>query len=149
MEYNFKKVHTGKDLTISTTVLLVGAGLFFVNKGLGLCIGICGLLMYLVYKGGYKKDGKGAMLLRKSEDICKACRTSILEFLEGGNRIPDIKKGNDGGSVRLDVYYNKNEQVAYAQLFDFCNYSYEPASGIVELKGDRAGKLISLLLETY
>ena len=149
MEYNFKKVHTGKDLTISTTVLLVGAGLFFVNKGLGLCIGICGLLMYLVYKGGYKKDGKGTMLLRKSEDICKACRTSILEFLEGGNRIPDIKKGNDGGSVRLDVYYNKNEQVAYAQLFDFCNYSYEPASGIVELKGDRAGKLISLLLETY
>ena len=35
MEYDFKKVHTSKDLAISTIVLLAGVGLFFVNKGLG------------------------------------------------------------------------------------------------------------------
>lgn len=145
MEYNFKKVHTGKDLAISTIVLLAGVGLFFVNKGLGICIGICGLLMYLVYKGGYKKDGKGILLTRKSEDICKACRTSIVEFLEGKNTVPTIKQGNEGGSIRLDVYFNKDEQVAYAQLYDFCNYTYEPATGIVELKAEKADKLISLL----
>ena len=28
MEYNFKKVHTGKDLAISILVLLAGAGLY-------------------------------------------------------------------------------------------------------------------------
>ena len=145
MEYNFKKVHTGKDLAISTIVLLAGAGLFFVNKGLGICIGICGLFMYLVYKGGYKKDGKGILLTRKSEDICKACRTSIVEFLEGKNTVPTIKQGTEGGSIRLDVYFNKDEQVAYAQLYDFCNYTYEPATGIIELKADKADKLISLL----
>ena len=145
MEYNFKKVRTGKDLAISTIVLLAGAGLFFVNKGLGICIGICGLVMYLVYKSGYKKDGKGILLTRKSEDICKACRTSIVEFLEGKNTVPTIKQGNEGGSIRLDVYFDKDEQVAYAQLYDFCNYTYEPATGIIELKGDKADKLISLL----
>ena len=133
------------DLAISTIVLLAGAGLFFVNKGLGICIGICGLFMYLVYKGGYKKDGKGILLTRKSEDICKACRTSIVEFLEGKNTVPTIKQGNEGGSIRLDVYFNKDEQVAYAQLYDFCNYTYEPATGIIELKADKADKLISLL----
>ena len=145
MEYNFKKVHTGKDLTISTIVLLAGAGLFFVNKGLGICMTICGLFMYLVYKGGYKKDGKGILLTKKSEDICKACRTPIVEFLEGKNDALTIKQGNEGGSIRLDVYFNKAENVAYAQLHDFCNYTYEPATGIAELKGDRAEKLISLL----
>ena len=145
MEYNFKKVHTGKDLAISTLVLLAGAGLFFVNKGLGICIGICGLFMYLAYKGGYRKDGKGILLTRKSEDICKACRPAIVEFLEGKNTVPTIKQGNEGGSVRLDVYFNKSENVAYAQLYDFCSYAYEPATGVVELKGDRAEKLISLL----
>lgn len=145
MEYNFKKVHTGKDLAISTIVLLAGAGLFFVNKGLGICIGICGLFMYLVYKGGYRKDGKGILLSKKSEDICKACRTSIVEFLEGKNTVPTIKQGNEGGSIRLDVYFNKAEGIAYAQLYDFCNYTYEPATGVVELKADRADKLISLL----
>ena len=145
MEYNFKKVHTGKDLAISTIVLLAGAGLFFVNKGLGIFIVICGLFMYLFYKGGYKKDGKGIFLTKKSVDICKACRTSIVEFLDGKNTAPTIKRGNEGGSIMLDVYFNKDEQVAYAQLYDFCNYTYEPATGIIELKADRAGKLISLL----
>ena len=58
MEINFKKVHTGKDLAISTIVLLAGIGLFFINKGLGITIAVCGLAMFLLYKGGYKKDGK-------------------------------------------------------------------------------------------
>lgn len=144
MEYNFKKVHTVKDLAISTTVLLAGIGLFFVNQGLGICIGACGIFMYLIYKGGYKKDGKGILLIRKSEDLCKACRTSIVEFLEGKNTAPKIIRGNEGGSIRLDIYFNKAEQVAYAQLYEFCNYAYEPVTDIVEFKGDRAEKLMSL-----
>ena len=145
MEINFKKVHTGKDLAISTIVLLAGIGLFFVNKGLGICIAVCGLAMFLIYKGGYKKDGQGIVLTKKSEDICKACKCSIVEFLGGKDCIPTVKKGNEGGSIRLDVYYNKTEGVAYAQLFDFCNYTYEPATEVVELKGDKANKLISQL----
>lgn len=52
MECNFIKVHTGRDLAISTMVLLSGAGLFFINMGLGICIGICGLCMFIFYKGG-------------------------------------------------------------------------------------------------
>lgn len=143
MEYDFKKVHTGKDLTISAIVLLAGAGLFFASKGLGICIVICALFMFLFYKGGYKLDGKDTLLTRKSEDICRACRTSILEFLDGKSITPTITKGNTGGSIRLDVYFNKG--VAYAQLFDFNNYAYEPATGIVELKGDRADVLVSQL----
>ena len=71
MENNFKKIHTGKDLTISTIVLLAGAGLFFVNRGLGICIALCGLIMFLIYKGGYRKDGQGVVLQKKSEDLCK------------------------------------------------------------------------------
>ena len=50
MEYNFRKVHTGKDLAISILVLLAGVGLYFLNPGLGICIGTCGLLMSLFYK---------------------------------------------------------------------------------------------------
>lgn len=143
MKINFKKVHTGKDITISSITLLAGIGLFFVNKGLGVCIAVCGLLMLFIYKGGYKKDGKGAVLTKKSEDLCKACRTSILEFLGGKDTVPYIKKGNEGGSVRLDVYYNQAADIAYAQLYDFCNYTYEPATEIVELKGETATRLIS------
>ena len=103
MEYSLKRVHTGKDLAISATILLAGIGLFFVNKGLGICIGICGVLMCLFYKGGYKKDGRGILLSKKSEDICKECRSSIMEFLEGKNAKPELKQGNNGGSIRIEI----------------------------------------------
>ena len=145
MEYNFKKVHTGKDLAISILVLLTVVGLYFLNPGLGICIGTCGLLMCLFYKGGYKINGRGILLTKESEDICKECRTSIMEFLEGKTPVPALKQGTEGGCIRLDVYFNKSEKVAYAQVYDYCNYDYEPATGIIELDGDRADKLISLL----
>jgi hypothetical protein len=35
--------------------------------------------------------------------------------------------------------------VAYAQLFDFSNYTYVPATEIMELRGSRAQKLIAKL----
>ena len=145
METNFKKVHTGKDLAISSIVLLAGAGLFFANKGLGVCLAICGLFMFILYKAGYKKDGQGIVLLKKSEDLCKAGKSSIIEYLDGKDVIPQIKKGNEGGSIRLDVYYNTAAGIAYAQLFDFRNYTYEPETGVVELHSPRADKLVSLL----
>ena len=145
MEINFKKVHTGKDLAISTIVLLAGAGLFFVNKGLGVTIAVCGLAMFFLCKGGYKKDGQGIVLQKKSEDLCKACKPSLVDYLNGKDVTPQIKKGNEGGSVRLDVYYNADEGIAYAQLYDFRNYAYEPATEVIELHSPKADKLISQL----
>ena len=145
MEYNFKKVHTGKDLAISTIVLLAGAGLFFFNKGLGICIATCGLFMLLFYKGGYKMDGHGVVLQKKSEDLCKCCKSSITDYLAGKDVTPQIKKGNEGGSVRLDVYYNAAEGIAYAQLYDFRNYTYEPETDVIEIHSLRSEKLISQL----
>ena len=145
MEINFKKVHTVKDLAISSLVLIAGIGLFFVNKGLGILIAVCGIAMFFLVKGGYKKDGQGIVLQKKSEDLCKACRTSVVEYLNGKDVTPQIKEGSEGGSVRLDVFYNATEGIAYAQLFDFRNYTYEPETDVVELHSPRADKLISQL----
>lgn len=145
MEINFNKVHTAKDLAISTIILIAGIGLFFVNKGLGITIAVCGLAMFFLYKGGYKKDGQGVLLTRKSEDLCKCCKAPIVDYLNGKDVMPQIKKGDEGGSVRLDVYYNAAAGIAYAQLFDFRNYSYEPETDVVALYSPRADKLISQL----
>ena len=145
MEINFKKVHTGKDLAISTIVLFTGVCLFFVNKGLGISIAVCGLAMLFLYKGGYEKDGLCIVLRKKSEDLCKCCKPSIVDYLNGKDVTPLVKKGNDGGSVRLDIYFNADAGIAYAQLFDFRNYTYEPETEVIELHFPRADKLISQL----
>lgn len=146
MEMKFKRVHTNKDITISTVVLLAGIGLFFINKWLGIFVAACGLLLFLIYKGGYKKDGKGVMLLKKSEDLCKVCKISFVEYLSGKNVPLIVKRGSEGGSVRIDLYYNREERIAYAQFFEFSNYSYEPLTEIVELNGERAETIIASIM---
>ena len=70
---------------------------------------------------------------------------TVVEYLNGKDVTPQVKKGSEGGSVRLDVFYNATEGIAYAQLFDFRNYSYEPETDVVELHSPKADKLISQL----
>lgn len=145
MEIKLKKVHSTKDLIISAIILAAGIGLCFVNAGLGGVIAICGLLMLLFYKDGYKREGEDIVLHKKALDVAHTCRNSLKEFLEGKDVEPEVKTSLNGGIIRLEAYFNAEAAIAYVQLFDFSNYTYEPATGIVELRGPRAEKLISKL----
>lgn len=145
MEIKIKKVHTAKDLAISAVVLAAGIGLYFLNAGLGIIIAVCGLLMLLFYKAGSKRAGEDTVLKKQALDVAHHCRESLKGFLEGKDMEPEIDTGGQGGIVRLEIYYNADAAVAYAQLFDFSNYTYEPATPLVELRGERARKFISKL----
>ena len=145
MEIKLKKVHTAKDLIISAIVLAAGIGLYFINAGLGVTIAACGLLLLVFYKAGYKREGEGIVLSKAALDVSHSCRDSLKGFLDGKDVEPQIDKTALGGIVRLEVYCNADAAIAYAQLFDFSSYTYEPATEIVELRGPRAQKLISKL----
>ena len=142
MEIKFKKVHTMKDLIISTIMVAAGAGLYFVNAGLGILVGVCGLLMLIFYKAAYKREGDDTVLRKSALDISHSCRDSLKEFLDGKEVEPEVNTSENGGVIRLEVYHNAAASVAYAQLFDFSNYTYVPATEIVELRGKRAESLI-------
>ena len=145
MEIIFKKVHTAKDLVISAIMVAAGIGLYFVNVGLGIFIGVCGLLMIILYKGAYKREGEDILLKKTALDVAHSCKESLKGFLDGKDVEPEVNTSVNGGVIRLEVYHNAGASVAYAQLFDFSNYSYVPATEIVELHGKRADCLISKL----
>ncbi|MBQ9185244.1 MAG: hypothetical protein IJ151_05175 [Bacteroidales bacterium] len=145
MEIKFKKVHTVKDLVISAAIVLAGAGLFFVNAGLGIIVAACGIISLLIFKTGYKREGEDLLLEYKAMDVDHSCRQSLKDFLDGKDVTPEIKAQENGGIVRLEVYFNRTSGVAYAQLFDFSSYTYEKATEIVELRSPRAEKLINKL----
>ena len=145
MDIKFKKVHTVKDLTISIIMVAAGVGLYFVNAGLGILIGVCGLLMLLFYKAAYKREGEDIVLKKSAVDVAHSCRESLKEFLDGKDVEPQVNTSVNGGVIRLEVYYSAAASVAYAQLFDFSNYSYVPATEIIELRGARADRLINKL----
>lgn len=145
MEIKIKSVHTAKDLAISAIILAAGIGLFFVNKGLGAVVGACAIPMLLFYKSGYKREGEGIVLKKKALDVAHHCRESLKGFLDGMDVEPELDLNGKGSVIRLEIFYNANAAIAYAQLFDFSNYAYEPATEIVELRGPKAEKLIKKL----
>ena len=145
MEIQLKKVHTAKDLAISAITVAAGIGLYFVNAGLGFFIGGCGILMLCFYKAGYQRSGEKLTLKKCALDVSHSCRESLKGFLDGKDVEPELKVSTVGGIIRLEVYYNADASVAYAQLFDFSNYTYEPATELVELRGPKADKLIGRL----
>ena len=145
MEIKLKRVHTPKDLTISAIVVAAGIGLFFLNGGLGGVIAACGLIMLLLYEGGYKREGENIVLAKKTPEVARSCYESLKDFLDGKDVEPLMKKPDGSGMIRLEVYYNAEAPVAYAQLFTFSNYTYVEVTPIIELRGPRAEKLISLL----
>lgn len=142
MENKFKRVHTASDLAISLVLVIAGVALFFVNKGVGVVIAIIGVGVLLLYKKGYKKEGSDILLKKHDIELNKACKASVVDFLNGKNVEPQLTEGSEGGSVRLVVYYNKAEGLAFAQLFDFRDYEYHAATELVELRRPRVEKLI-------
>lgn len=142
MQIKFKNIHTAKDLIVSLLVLAVGICLFFINRGLGVVIAAFGILLFFTYKKGYLREGLSVCLQKKDMELNKACRDSLIDYLSGRDVKPELIEGNEGGSVRLLVYYNKVEGIAFAQLFDYKGYEYQPASEMVEIRRPRVDRLI-------
>lgn len=142
---NFKKVHTPKDLIISGIILLAGIGLFFIQKAVGICVVLCGSLSLLVYKSGYKLDGLDVLLKKKQLELNKNCQTSVMDFLNGKNVVPQLVEGNEGGTILLEVWYNAAAGIAYARLSEYKELSFQNVTGIVELTAENAQSLISKL----
>lgn len=145
METIFKRVHSGKDLAISSATIAVGIGLYFANAALGVLIASCGLLMLLFYKAACKREGDDTLLERSALELPVSRRESLKGFLEGKNVEPDLGGIAEGVIIRMEMFYNADASLAYVQLFDFVNYSYVPATGLVELRGERADKMIKTL----
>lgn len=147
MEITFKQVHTAKDLTISAIIILSGAGLCFFNVALGVTGIVFGVLSLLFYKTGYRlSGGDGPVLSKKAFDVARTCRQSIFDYLSGKDVEPQLIAPGTGGVVRIEVFYNAEEGLAYARLYDFSNYMYEEATDMVELRSPKADSLISKLV---
>lgn len=145
MDIKFKKVHTTKDLTISIIVIAAAAGLYFVNASLGIIVGICGVLLLVLYKSGYKADGQNAVLCKVSKDLALSCRPGVVDFLTGRDDKLEVCDAGNGASIRIESFCNAQGHTAYVQLYDFSNYEYKAVIDMVELTGPRADKFISEL----
>ena len=144
-EFKIRKVHTVLDLVISAVVLAAGVGLYFVLPGWGILFALIGILLFTFYKRANMCVGDKTLLKEKTLDLATDIREQLTAFLSGQADIPELTPSGEDEHLYLEVYYNADAAVVYAQLFDFSNYTYEPATEIVELRGEKAEKLIGKL----
>ena len=145
MENNFKRVHTPNNLIITAIIAVAGIGLFFVNAGLGIALVAVAILLFFLWKSGFRKDGVHTVFTKEAIDVPRSFRQNIIDFLEGKSDEVEFKEGCEGGCVRIEAFYNKHEQIAFAQLMDFSSYTYQPVGEMVELRGAKAAKFIETL----
>lgn len=145
MTYNFKKVHTAKDLTISISLIIVAVALFFFNKGLALCLAGLGLFILIIYKSGYKLNDDQSVYVKKSADLSRDGKESFLNFINGKSDSVSVKEGHDGGSFRVDFYYNKQSRHSYLQMYTFSNYEYQKEGELITLDTDKVMKILHCL----
>lgn len=142
MENKFVKVHAYKDLIISAVILVAGIALIFVNKIVGIVIILCGLLSFLLYKSGYRYDNQGVLLQKKNLELSRKCQQSVLDFLNGKSTELNLIPGNEGGTLLLDVWYNQEETLVYAQLSIYQELTFNNITEIVKLNPTNAQILI-------
>ena len=145
MEKNVLKVHAPIDYIVAAILLLVGIGLFFVNRILGVTIVVVAILCFLLFKSGYRMEGDGKLLKKKNVELSRHCRETMLDFINGSKKEPEMIKGNLGGTILLEVWYNAKETVAYVRLSDYVEFAFQKLTEIVEMPTEKAAKLISEL----
>ena len=95
-----------------------------------------------MYKSGYKYDNKGVKLKKKSLELSRTCQQSVLDFLNGQNMQLNLIHGNEGGTFMLEVWFNKEEKIAYVQASVYQELGYRKITEIVKLNASNAQLLI-------
>ncbi len=145
MENKLNKTHAYKDLIVSGIILIIGIMLIYFNTVLGVTIIAVGLLSFLFYKSGYRYDNQGVLLCKKSMEVSRKSQQSILDFLNGNSSELTIVPGNEGGTLLLEVWYNRQENIAYAQLSVYQELGFQKITDLINLQSTNAQKLIEQL----
>ena len=147
MEKTFTRVRSVKDITIFTSLIILGSVLIAIPTGqainiTGFFLIFAGLILLFVLKSGYKDEDSNNRYQKEEHYFQQAMNAGIASVLESKPESIDLREADKGNAVRLDVYYSKASGKAYLQLFEYIPYKYEPCSDMVEHNIARVEHLI-------
>ena len=142
MEKTFTRVRSVKDITIFSSLIILGSVLIALPTGAainitGFFLIFAGLILMFVLRSGYKEEGSNERYQKEEHFFQQAMNAAIASVLESKPESIDLREADKGNAVRLDVYYSKASGKAYLQLF-----KYVPCSDMVEHDIARVEQLI-------
>ena len=144
MEKNFERVRSKKDILISVSLLILGCGLMLLPNSdsinvTGFIIVLTGIIFSFVLKTAYKDCITGEIYSKKERYFSHSKLNQLLLSLTTPNKFC-TKGENEGSTLRLDVYYNREK--VYIQLMEYVPYTYEPCTPFYEHDISNGAKFI-------
>lgn len=146
MEKTFNRVRSIKDITTFVSLIVLGSILIALPTSAsinitGFFLIFAGLILALVLKTGYA-DENGGKYQKKERYFQQAMNADICSALASKPDSVDLSEEDKGNAIRLDIYFCKSSGKAYAQLFKYVPYRYEPCSKMYEYELSKVSKLI-------
>lgn len=147
MKTQFIKVRTTKDITIFTSLILIGVILIALPTQMGATIAgatlaIIGIALIPLLKSGYR-DRDSTETYRKLEHYFQQTKkSSLTSAISSKPETIELPKEQGSNALRLDIYFSRSANKAYVQLFEYVPYEYEPCTEIYEYEASRVENLI-------
>lgn len=147
MKTQFIKVRTTKDITIFTSLILIGVILIALPTQMGATIAgatlaIIGIALIPLLKSGYR-DRDSSETYRKLEHYFQQTKkSSLTSAISSKPETIELPKEQGSNALRLDIYFSRSANKAYVQLFEYVPYEYEPCTEIYEYEASRVENLI-------
>ena len=146
MEKTFIRVRSIKDIATFVSLIVLGSILIALPTSAsinitGFFLIFAGLILALVLKTGYA-DENGGKYQKKERYFQQAMNANICSALASKPDSVDLSEEDKGNAIRLDIYFCKSSGKAYAQLFEYVPYRYEPCSKMYEYELSKVSKLI-------
>ena len=147
MEKTFIRVRSIKDIVIFVSLAVIGIILTALPYGeavniAGFFIIFTSAILALVLKNGYKDNETNEKFNKKERYFQQAMNADICSALASKPDSVDLSEEDKGNALRLDIYFCKSSGKAYAQLFEYVPYRYEPCSKMYEYELSKVSKLI-------
>lgn len=147
MEKTFIRVRSVKDITIFISLIVLGGILIALPIGEGINITgffliFAGIILAFCLKTGYKDQQTGEKFSRKERYFQQAMHAVLSDAIVSRPESIDLSEEDKGNAIKLDIYFNRETDKAYIQLFEYVPYKYEPCSEIYEYNASRITNLI-------
>lgn len=147
MKTQFIKVRTTKDITIFTSLILIGAILIALPTQMGATIAgatlaIIGIALIPLLKSGYRHRDSTETYRKLEHYFQQTKKSSLTSAISSKPETIELPKEQGSNALRLDIYFSRSANKAYVQLFEYIPYEYEPCTEIYEYEASRVENLI-------
>ena len=148
MKPHFYRVRSVKDIVISVTLIIAGIALMSYPSEIG--ITILGMFLFLIgslflylFKSVYKKEGTKEIYHKRALQFRREILQTIQDaVLSDPNQI-DMTKEGMGWTVKLNIYFSREADKGYIQLYEYIPYNYEPCTQMLEYRINQIDKLLN------